>query len=72
MRQTNSLGLMFDRFAIHNSVLELLHDSFVDGVTLESGQLVLLCIYVLHLRSLRLCRQWIARQQVQSNLASDP
>ena len=41
MRQADTLGLMLDRFAVHDSVFELFYDGFVDGVTLDSGQLAL-------------------------------
>ena len=41
MRQADTLGLVLDRFAIHNSMLELFYDGFVDGVTLDPGQSVL-------------------------------
>lgn len=44
MRQADTLGLMLDRFAVHDGVLELLHNGFVDGVTLDPGQLVFLCV----------------------------
>jgi hypothetical protein len=32
--KAHALGLMFDRFAVNNGVLELLHDRLVDRVTL--------------------------------------
>lgn len=41
VRQADTLGLMLDRFAIHDSVLELFYDGFVDRVTLGTGQLAL-------------------------------
>jgi hypothetical protein len=43
MRQADTLGLMLDRFTVHDGMLELLHNGFVDGVTLDRGQLMLLC-----------------------------
>lgn len=35
MAQSNSLGLVFDRAAIHNGVLELLQDGLMDLITLR-------------------------------------
>lgn len=35
MRKTNPLRLVLHRAAIHNSMLKLLLDSAVDGITLE-------------------------------------
>ena len=51
MRQADTLGLMFDRFAVYNGVLELLNDSFVDRMTMEHGQLVLGYGYIWYLGS---------------------
>lgn len=38
MRQTDTLGLMLDRFAVHDSMLELIYNGFMDGMTLVPGQ----------------------------------
>ena len=34
MRKTNSLGLMFDRFAIYDRRSKLFHNGLVDGIAL--------------------------------------
>jgi hypothetical protein len=38
VRQSDSLGLMLNRLAVHNGRLELLDNGLVDGVTLKPHQ----------------------------------
>lgn len=38
VRQAYTLRLMLDRFAVYDSVFELLYNCFVDGVTLDPSQ----------------------------------